>query len=152
MATITHDGGSTGHPGVANRPYLLEVLVDIAEVDSDITTIGTTDTIQVLNIPAGTLVMYAGINVLAVESTNTTSKFQLGDGSDTARFVDAGLINATGNITQAATMGDGIMYDSADTIDILISVDDPTNAKVSVWAVCVDFTVLNTTDDNKTYS
>lgn len=151
MATITHNGGSGGHIANSPQPYLLEVLVNAAEVANDVT-IGTTDTIQVLKIPAKTFVSFAGVDVLKVEGTNTSSKYALGDGSDTARFVDAVVLTALGPLTQAATAETGVMYNTADTIDILISVDDPTDAIARVWAICTDFSMLNTTVDDKTYS
>jgi hypothetical protein len=151
MATISYAvPASGGHPAIRNLAYLMEVVVDFAVVAGDVT-IGTTDTVQVLKIPAGSLVLSAGVNVKTAETTNTTAKVSLGDGSDTARYVDAGLINATGSITQAATLQDGKYYDAADTIDLLISVDDPVNGVVSVWAVVADFTDL-TTADKKTYT
>ena len=150
MATRTHNGGSGGHRALARMPYILEEVVDFAEMAADLT-IGTTDVIQVLKLPAKTLVLFAGMDKLTAETTNTTAQLALGDGDSAGLYVAAATIASVAHSTIASTANDGKAYASADTIDITISVDDPVNAKVRVYAVCVDYSSPNTTD-YKTYA
>mgnify|MGYP003148108965 CR=1 FL=1 len=99
MATISYAvPASGGHPAIRNLAYLMEVVVDFAVVAGDVT-IGTTDTVQVLKIPAGSLVLSAGANVKTAETTNTTARLKLL--RDTTLIVDdfakeAGNDNGTG--------------------------------------------------------
>ena len=151
MATITHNGGSGGALALTHRPYILEEVIDFAIVDRDIT-IGTTDTVQVLKVPSNTFVSSCGWEVVTAETTNTTTQVALGDGASTGRWVASAVINATGYSAPAATTSAlGFTYVSSDTIDLLISVDDPVNAKLRVWAVCQDISSPNVTD-YKTYT
>ena len=157
MANIAHNGTTPTLPGAAHKNSLFtsEIFVDFAVIAGDVT-IGTSDVVQALKLPKGTVVLAAGIEVLKVEGTNTTAKVSLGDGADVARFVDAVLLTTLGQLVPA-TMGDGIALVADDTIDVVISVDDPTDAKIRVWADCIGAyqagpMTATTQADAKTYS
>ena len=76
-----------------------------------------------------------------------------GDGVDPNRFVASATIAATGvSASVATTSALGHTYASADTIDLLISVDDPANAKLRVWAICSDIKPVGNTTDNSTWA
>ena len=158
MANIAHDGTTPTLPGAAHKNSLFtsEIFVDFAVIAGDVT-IGTSDVVQALKLPKGTVVLAAGIEVLKVEGTNTTAKVSLGDGADVARYVDALVVTSLGQLTPAATMGDGFALVADDTIDVVISVDDPTDAKIRVWADCIGAyqagpMTATTQADAKTYS
>ena len=154
MATISHNGGSGGYNAMSRVPYILEEIVNYATIVATPITVGTTDTLQVLKIPAKTFVMSAGYEILTAETTNTTAQLELGDGVDPNRWVAAGVISSAGASAPVATTSAlGAVYHTADTIDLLSSVDDPTNAVIRVWAVCVDYSyIADTLTDHKTYT
>jgi hypothetical protein len=152
VATISHNGGSGGHRALSRKPYILEEVVNFATIIATPITVGTTDTVQVLKIPANSWVSSAGYSVLTAEATNTTTQIELGDGVDTDRWVAAATVTTVRESVPAATTSAlGQMVTSADTVDILISVDDPVTLKVKVWAVVHDLTSLDTVD-YKTYT
>lgn len=151
MATISHNGGSGGAPALKRRPYVIEEVVDFAVIAGDVT-IGTTDTVQVLKIPTNTFVSSCGYEIVTAETTNTSTQVALGDGASTGRWVAAATISTAAYSAPAATTSAlGFTYIAADTIDLLISVDDPVNAKLRVWAVCQDISSPNASD-YKTYT
>lgn len=94
----------------------------------------TSDTLQVLRIPAGSVVLSAGFTVTSVESTNTTGTIGLTDGSVT--YATGRVINATG--TGAANLANPTVYSAADTLDISFATAMPTDLVVKAWAVVAD--------------
>lgn len=132
MATITNNASSSADIGFTNNgPRYIEEVIDIAAVIAAGTSVGSTDTIQMLNIPADTYVMRAGIEVLTVESGNATASAALGD-ADVDFYVLTTALTALG---QKASLDVNKLYTSADTIDITSSVAAFTNAKIRVWAI-----------------
>jgi len=152
MATISASAPVAGEPGIVRRPYLLEQVVDFAVIAAAVT-IGTTDTVQVLKVPAYTWISSAGWEVLTAETTNTSAQVELGDGSDPNRWVASTTIAATGVSTPVATTSAlGVYPAAAETVDLLISVDDPTNAKLRVWALCTDVKPVANASDRLTWT
>lgn len=94
----------------------------------------TSDTLQVLRIPAGSVVLSAGFTVTSVESTNTTGTIGLADGSVT--YATGIAINATG--TSGANLANPTIYSAADTLDISFATAMPTDLKVKAWVVMAD--------------
>tara|TARA_R100001244_G_scaffold118769_1_gene88470 strand:+ start:109 stop:576 length:468 start_codon:yes stop_codon:yes gene_type:complete len=153
MATISEAAPTAGQPALSRQGYILEKVVDFSVIAGAVT-IGTTDTVQVLKFPAYTWVASAGYEVLTAESTNTSAQVELGDGVDPNRWVASTTVAATGVSTPVATtsaLGHNF-GSSADTVDLLISVDDPTNAKLRVWALCYDVKPVGNTVDNSTWT
>mgnify|MGYP003672017448 FL=1 len=152
MATISASAPVAGEPGTARRPYILEQVVDFAVIAAAVT-IGTTDTVQVLKLPAGTHVSGAGWEVLTAETTNTSAQIELGDGVDPNRFVASAVVSSTGvSASVATTSALGHTYAAADTIDLLISADDPTDAKLRVWAIVSDIKPVANASDRLTWT
>jgi hypothetical protein len=152
MATISAAAPTAGQPATARSPYILEKVVDFSVIAAAVT-IGTTDTVQVLKLPASTHVSGAGYEILTAETTNTSAQVELGDGVDPNRWVASGVVSSTGvSASVATTSALGHTYASADTIDLLISVDDPTDAKIRVWAIVNDIKPVGNTADNATYT
>lgn len=98
------------------------------------------DTLQVIHVPAGSLVLSAGLEVLEAESTNTTADFDLGfTGGDVDAFVDGHGSDTLGFSTTGTA---GATFVSADdTIDLLLLTAVPTDAKVRIYA-----SILNCND------
>ena len=145
MATynVTAAGGTTGHPANGRTPYLVENTIDISAINSSSGT-ANGDVINALDIPAETLIMEAGIEVITALSSSATMDLGI-TGGDVDRYVD-GDTNATGCATLTATAR--VVVASADTLDILTAGADSSAGKVRVWAVLCDVSGVDETDHN----
>ena len=91
--TKTGDAGTVGHSAIKRVPYLVENTVDMSAFDP---TNSPADTVQMLNIPAETCVMAAGLEVLTASSTSVT--YDLGvTGVDADCWVDGHDATSTGH-------------------------------------------------------
>lgn len=123
----------------------LEVRLDFAAITAARSAAGATalangDVLEVLQIPAKTQVLAAGLDVLTAEGATQT--FDLGDGADPDGFLDG--VNGNTVAGYSSTQGavgfvSGKYYDAADTIDIVL-VNAADTAVVVVWAIVVDCT------------
>ena len=145
MATydVTGKGGTTGHPANGRTPYLVENTIDISAINSNSGT-ANGDVVQALDIPAETLIMEAGIEVITALSSSATMDLGI-TGGDVDRYVD-GDTNATGFSTLTATAR--VIVASADTLDILTAGADSSAGKVRVFAVLCDISGVDETDHN----
>ena len=145
MATydLTAAGGTTGHPSNGRTPYLVENTIDISAINSSSGT-ANGDVVNALDIPAETLIMEAGIEVITALSSSATMDLGI-TGGDVDRYVD-GDTNATGYSTLTATAR--VVVASADTLDILTGGADSSAGKVRVWAVLCDVSGIDETDHN----
>jgi hypothetical protein len=145
MATYnkTGVGGTTGHPSNGRTPYLVENTIDIAAINSAAGT-ADGDVIQCLDIPAETLIMQAGVEVLTALSGSVTIDLGI-TGGDVDNFVD-GDTNATGYSVLTATANQVIA--SADTLDALLAGAASSVGKIRVWAVLCDVSGIDETDHN----
>ena len=145
MATynVTGVGGTTGHPSNGRTPYLVENTIDVSAVNGDS---GTTsgDILYALDIPAETLIMEAGVEVLTALTSSVTMDIGI-TGGDVDIYVD-GDTNATGYGTLTATARH--IASSADTLDILTGGANSSAGKVRVWAVMCDVSVIDESDNN----
>jgi len=145
MATYnrTGAGGTTGHPSNGRTPYLVENTIDVSAVNSSSGT-SNGDILQALDIPAETLIMEAGTEVITALSSSATMDLGI-TGGDVDRYVD-GDTNATGYGTLTATARTVVA--SADTLDILTAGADSSAGKVRVWAVLCDVSGIDESDNN----
>ena len=140
---VTGAGGTTGHPSNGRVPYLVENTIDLSAIRGD-TGPDNGDVLQVLDIPAETLIMEAGIEVITALSSSATMDLGI-TGGDVDIYVD-GDTNATGYGTLTATARH--VAASADTLDILIGGADSSAGKIRVWAVMCDVSGVNETATN----
>ncbi len=140
---LTGAGGTTGHPSNGRVPYLVENTIDLSQVRAD-TGPDNGDVLQVIDIPAETLVMEAGIEVITALSSSATMDLGI-TGGDVDIYVD-GDTNATGYGTLTATARH--VAASADTLDILIGGADSSAGKIRVWAVMCDVSGIEEDDLN----
>ena len=145
MATynVTGAGGTTGHPSNGRTPYLVENTIDVSAINSSSGT-ANGDVVNALDIPAETLIMEAGIEVITALSSSATMDLGI-TGGDVDRYVD-GDTNATGYATLTATAR--VVVASADTLDILTAGADSSAGKVRVWAVLCDVSGIDESDHN----
>lgn len=104
------------------------------------TALAATDTLQVINLPAGSIVLSGGVVVTKVESTNTTATFDLGftGGSPAAAnvYVNDAASNSLG--LKAADLANPTVVASADTVDLLLNTAVPTDCVVEAFVVVVN--------------
>ena len=145
MATynVTGPGGTTGHPTRSRRPYLVENTIDISAINGD-SGAAQNDVIQALDIPAETLIMEAGIEVLTALSSSVTLDLGI-TGGDVDIYVD-GDTNATGYAALTGTARH--IAASADTLDVLVLSAASSAGKIRVWAVMCDISGVDETDRN----
>jgi hypothetical protein len=141
-------GGTTGHPSNGRTPYLVENTVNLDTFNP-----AANDVVQAIDVPAETLVMAAGVEVLVACSssvvldvgiTGSTAGF-----SDPDAFVDA--YDATGASYAPRDVADGapmLTCKVADTIDVLVAGAQSTVGKIRVWAVLCDISGIDETDNN----
>ena len=141
MATYSVSGvGTSGHPTGYPTVKVISQIVDFSS-----TTNAANDVFQVLSLPANTLVLYAGLDILTADSAGNSGTLSLGDGDDVDCFVSASTATA-GIETTRARAGDsskgttsiGYRYcAAAETIDLVVATG-AINAKVRVFAVTAD--------------
>jgi hypothetical protein len=135
------------YPDVRNSAYMVEATLDIAKLISAgaFSAAVNNDVFELLTIPANTLVVSAGAEVItAFNGTTPTVDIDFAAGDD---IVDGGDVTATGYLA-AGTNGTAIGTNSpqytqfvtaADTIDVkLIVTGNTTQGKLRVFAVVVD--------------
>ena len=141
MATYSVSGvGTSGHPSSIPTVKVLSQVISFAD-----TTNATGDVFQVLSMPANTLVLYAGLDILTADSAGNSGTLSLGDGADVDCFVAASTLTAgieitlarAGNSSGGTTSIGYRYYASADTID-LVNATGAVNGKVRVFAVTAD--------------
>jgi len=141
MATWTiTGGGNTGHSADGKKVRVISEIVDFSKF-----TISTNDVIQVIELPANSLVLYAGLDVLTADGAGNSGTLSLGDGADVDRYVSASTVTAGIEVTRARA-GDSSLgttsvgyayYAAADTID-LVNATGSIDGKVRVFAVVAD--------------
>ena len=147
MATYDVTGpGGTNRPGRYNpgirTPYLVENTIDISAINGDAGT-AANDVLRVIDLPAETLVMEAGIEVLTALSSSVTMDLGI-TGGDVDIYCDNDT-NATGYSTLTATARH--VAATADTLDVLeASSTASTAGKIRVWAILCDVSGVDETD------
>jgi len=149
MATynVTGPGGTAGHPSRQSpgirTPYLVENTIDVSAVNGDAGT-ANGSILQVMDIPAESLIMEAGIEVLTALSSSATMDLGI-TGGDVDTYVD-GDTNATGYGTLTATAR--TILASADTLDILTAGAASSVGKIRIWAILCDVSGVDESDRN----
>ena len=155
MATYDVTGpGGVNRPGRYNpgvrTPYLVENTIDVSQINSAAGS-AQNDVLQCIDVPAETLVMAAGVEVLTACSssvvidigiTGSTAGF-----SDPDAYVDAydatGAAYAPRDVADAAPM---LTCKVAETIDALMAGAASTAGKIRVWAILCDIAGVDETD------
>ena len=145
MATydLTGAGGTTGHSANGRTPYMIENTIDVSAINGDAGA-AQNDVLRTLDIPAETLIMEAGIEVVTALSSSVTLDLGI-TGGDVDRYVD-GDTNATGFSAPTATAR--TIVASADTLDVLVLDAASSAGKIRVFAVLCDVSGIDETDRN----
>lgn len=112
-----------------------EVILDFkaivaARAAASATPLAALDVLEVLRVPAGSVLLAAGLEVLQAETVNTTGTLDLTNGTT------ALPINALG--LESNALAAPVTYAAADTLDITINTAAPTNAIVRAFAILAD--------------
>ena len=133
MPAYTITGATAGVP-VGVKPQIVEVVLDFST-----TNLTTSDSVEVFELPANTLVLMAGLETLTVASTGSPV-LDLGDDADDDIYAAA----VAGHTAVASgTTSVGKFYTSADTID-LIANTATFDGKVRVFAVIAELGTAET--------
>ena len=145
MATynVTGAGGTAGHPSNGSTPYLVENTIDVSAVNGD-SGAAQNDVLQAMDIPAETVIMEAGIEVITACSSSVTLDLGI-TGGDVDIYTD-GDTNATGYSTLTATARH--VAAAADTLDVLVLSAASSAGKIRVWAIMCDVSGINESDQN----
>lgn len=146
MATYTDslgfNKGTAAFPPNVTGVSKFEVTLDFAKIvaaraAAGATALAATDTLQVISLPAGSVVLSAGLQVTSAETTNTTATFDFGftGGSPAAAnaYTNALASNALGYGIENLTNPTAVT--SADTIDIILNNAAPTDCVVKAFAI-----------------
>lgn len=136
--------GTAAYPdGAGVSKFTVELdFADIvaARAAAGATALVATDTLQVISLPAGSIVLSAGLVVTKVESTNTTATFDFGYTGATPYAADVYANNAASNALglTAADLANPSVIVSADTIDLLLNTAVPTDCVVEAFALVLN--------------
>ena len=155
MATYDVTGpGGVNRPGRYNpgirTPYLVENTIDVSAINGDSGS-AQNDVLQCIDLPAETLIMAAGVEVLTACSSSVV--IDIGTTGSSAGFLDPDAFvdayDATGasyaprDVADAAPM---VIAKTADTLDALMAGAASTAGKIRVWAVLCDIAGVDETD------
>ena len=157
MATYDVTGpGGVNRPGRYNpgvrTPYLVENTIDVSQINSAAGT-AQNDVLQCIDVPAETLVMAAGVEVLTACSSSVVIDIGITGSSagfsDPDAFVDAydatGAAYAPRDVADAAPV---LTTKVADTIDALMAGAASSAGKIRVFAILCDVSGIDETDRN----
>ena len=146
MATLTKTGG-TGTTGHVAGNAVAKTYVQSTVIDGTSTALTNGDVYQAINLPANSIVMSAGIDVITAGTG--TGTLALGDGSVT--YVAAATQSA-GQMTSGDAVAElAVTYAAADTLDVTVGTAD-VNSKVRVWALIADIDGMGDTEAGDTFA
>ena len=148
MATVDVSSGinAATHPSHAIRsmPYVVEATLNFATATTTKgSALAAADVLEVLDIPAETLILNAGYEVTATITGDVTLDVGV-TGVDADNFIDGATLaaaTAVGTYAQnAAAFQPIVIGASADTLDVLIATSTTAISvgTIRVWAVLVD--------------
>lgn len=139
--SLGFDKGTAAYPANVTDISKFEVTVDFAEVKSarsaaGATALVATDTLQIISLPAGSVVLSAGMNVISAETVNATATIDIGytGGSPAAANVYGNDLATNSTGLKAADLANPTVVISADTIDVLLNTAVPENAVIKFFA------------------
>lgn len=137
--------GTAAFPSDTDSISKFEVELDFAKIvaaraAAGATALAATDTLQVISLPAYSVVLAAGLNVVRAETTNTTATFDFGytGGTPAAANVYCDDFASNAVAMDSDNLANPTVVKTADTIDILLNTAVPANAVVKAWAIVAD--------------
>lgn len=146
------DNVARGNDARGRKPYLIQNTLDIAaQIAVNGADYGAGDTETMLNVPKGTAILSAGIEVVT-SATGTTGTVDLGfTGGVVDKYVDGldivGASDGDYGSTPATEAAQVMVTTADDTIDLKFVTEDALTAgKLRVWAVCMDVSDIGVMD------
>ena len=135
MATYTGftAGSVTGHASEGRVPYLVEAVVDFSKRNA-----AAGDIFEMIAVPAETLVLEAGLEVLSTISSAGSPTFDVDINGSANFFVAAHSTLTAGYSSQVDHANPGILVTAKNTIDLTVNTSTATAGKIRVWALMVD--------------
>ncbi len=132
MATLTQTGaGTVGH---LSGNAVAKCYVQSTVIDGTSTALTSGDVYQAINVPANSIVLNSGIDVITAGTG--TGTLALGDG--TVTYVAAAVQTSAGAMTSGDALAEMfVSYAAADTLDVTVATAN-VNSKVRVWALLAD--------------
>ena len=139
--TVTNNASSAVSLPIGKPVRMVTQVVDFSSFTN-----ASGDVVQVIEVPANTLCLYAGLDVLTADGAGNSGTLALGDGADVDRYVSASTATAGIEVTReragtsamgTTSVGYGV-YTAADTIDLTIA-SGAVDCKVRVFCVLADF-------------
>ena len=134
--SIGFNKGTAAFPADVNSISKFEVKLVFTEIvaarlAAGATALAAADTLQVINLPAGSVVLTGGIQVTTVDASTAT--FDLGTtGGTPALLANDAPIDTLGYTV--ANLANPYLSATADTLDILINTAAPTTGVINVFA------------------
>jgi hypothetical protein len=135
--------GTVSYPdSTRGAVHKFEVFLDFAAIAAARSAAGAaalaaTDTLEIIPVPAGAVVLAAGAQVLTVEGAAAT--VDLGDAGSATRYLSNFDLNATSN--SASALSTPYYVATAAPIRLTIDTSNIDVAKVRVWALVADASV-----------
>jgi hypothetical protein len=122
----------------SNSNRLIKASTDKVRVMSEVvdfssTTNAASDSFDVIGIPANTMVLAAGCDILTADTAGNSGTLAVGDSSGAAVYVAAAAPTSAGQMT---LVDDSKAYSSGDDIRLTVATG-AINAKVRVWATMI---------------
>lgn len=140
------------YPDVRRPLYMIQKVVDVADLISRgivTTSLATNDTLIVMDVPAKTMVLAAGAEVLTAFNTNTTLNIGFDSDSGDDNIVD-GISGASTGFLAAGTNGSislAARVATADTIKVTVSGATVTRGKLRVYLLAADISDFSSADE-----
>ena len=167
MATVSSLKTTARGSGARGRqPYMVETTLDFS--NSAINSLSAGDIVEAISVPANTMVLTAGAEMIAAVQTaadgNTVNLGFTGGGdqiggTDVTGYVSAvdiddnasNLSSGIGYLTPAATAANPVICTAEDTIDLELQATTtaPTEGKIRIFAVLMDIDGLGTLGANE---
>ena len=167
MATVSSLKTTARGSGARGRqPYMVETTLDFS--NSAINSLSAGDIVEAISVPANTMVLTAGAEMIAAVQTaadgNTVNLGFTGGGdqiggTDVTGYVSAvdiddnasNLSSGIGYLTPAATAANPVICTAEDTIDLELQATTtaPSEGKIRIFAVLMDIDGLGTLGANE---
>ena len=145
MATVNLTIPARGNHPRGRKPYMIQNTIDLAVATSSKgTALAASDVYQCLSIPAESVILHAGMQVVtALTGTSSDTAFDLGvTGGDVDNFVDGFDVDGAAALAYAPTAAAyaPVLVAAADTLDILVQAQTGTTltGKIRVFATLMD--------------
>jgi len=153
VTTLSRAAGGASNPG--RKVYMVEKEIDFAAAaTAKGSALAAADVIEAISVGAGTVVLNAGIEVMATPAGGTGTVLDLGvTGVDADVFVDGFAFDSAtaGDYAQNAAAFQPVVLGAADTVDVLVQAATTvsTSGKIRVWALLMSVGEIGTTEANE---